>query len=341
LLLLALITCQTKEDWPPSRVLEEGWPYVRHDYAVGWMAEEEPLLLYRRAGWEREDFSYADCDSTGFYEMRLGQPTTPALIGETVCMQEGPRTAVLHPNAARFVYAAAVPVDASGPQEFQAIRVYDLVAGQSVRLTNQEFREAACPAWTPDGQRVIATGATQLLGGVDTFGLFVIDPRDLSIRPTGVLLPNAFRCPSWSPTGDHFVTALGGNRIQNGEIVVVDTLTKTQRTIASGYTPVWNPTGEWIAYIRVLQTGDTLDAALRLVHPDGTDDHLLYRAEDIEVYDGTYLSIRAGILTPPLVWSPDGSRLAFSRWFRERGTYLWTITPDGLTMQRMTGGSVG
>jgi Tol biopolymer transport system component len=145
-------------------------------------------------------------------------------------------------------------------------------------------------------------------------------------------------CPSWSPTGDRFVGAVAGSVVINGDVVVVDTLTKAWHSVAAGYTPAWSPTGEWIAYVTRVESGDTLEAEIRLVHPDGTDDHPLYRSDQPDVYELLGGFVRVGIPSWPLAWSYDGRSVAFSRHSRE-GTEVWMVSTDRGVARRLTGRS--
>lgn len=77
--------------------------------------------------------------------------------------------------------------------------------------------------------------------------------------------------------------------------------------------PAWSPDGEWIVY-QLLDTGGGFftTAELRVVRPDGTDDHVLHGGGGID-------------LSP--VWSPDGSWVAFACWKPRHA--ICFVRPDG------------
>jgi Tol biopolymer transport system component len=158
-------------------------------------------------------------------------------------------------------------------------------------------------------------------------------------------------CPSWSPDETRLVLSrfpVGGTQFYDpGVITVRDMAGVKSETVAAGYQASWSPSGEWIAYVSI--EFDTVGSrvnlnrpdgtrrkigvwipVVRLVRPDGTGDHEVYASNDASTY-GTGDRMRTGSPWGPLVWSPDGSRLAFSRQY-PTGSSIWVlgITSDGL-----------
>ncbi len=64
--------------------------------------------------------------------------------------------------------------------------------------------------------------------------------------------------------------------------------------LVKGNEPSWSPSGQWIAYV------DPSEHRIRLVHPDGTGDHVV---KDI----GSFFTERGFGGAP--VWSPDETKL--------------------------------
>ena len=159
--------------------------------------------------------------------------------------------------------------------------------------------------------------------------------------------------PSWSPDGQSIVVAVrpvGDHPYQRpAEIVILDTLGASRRTVASGYQPSWSPTGEWIAYLAVRfeptsgaagatgveGLGEVLETAIRLVRPDGTRDYELYTGEE-SVENPRESGMTRGFIWGRLVWSSDGSRLAFSV-RSEHGSTIHGVRTDGREVVQLVG----
>lgn len=155
-------------------------------------------------------------------------------------------------------------------------------------------------------------------------------------RPDGepvLLIPHpqhtncGFRSPTWAPSSTAFAFVLycGDASPNSGSwIQVADADGSNVRTLASGVHPAWSPNGARLAYVSpgartsgpynsIADPGD-----LHVMNPDGTDPR----------------TIVAGGAHPS--WSPDGTRLAFSRWHHENGrtsSDLYTVRADGTEPQ--------
>ncbi len=123
--------------------------------------------------------------------------------------------------------------------------------------------------------------------------------------------------PSWSPTGDAFVTTyLGGSaRYPNG-LVVVDAQTGDVTPLSTDLFDVvtgasWSPAGDRIAFTASLSNGST---DVYVVDADGANLHALTRTPYTE--------------TGPLAWSPDGSRLAYERRDDDGGRICIVVVTD-------------
>jgi Tol biopolymer transport system component len=95
-------------------------------------------------------------------------------------------------------------------------------------------------------------------------------------------------------------------------------VTRTPRRFE--FAPQYSPDAGWIAFGTTTRGGGRA-AGVALVHPDGTDRHLL-----------TPFRLRAGSAD----WAPDGSRLVFESNLDAPHSSLYTIRPDGSGLHRLT-----
>jgi hypothetical protein len=129
--------------------------------------------------------------------------------------------------------------------------------------------------------------------------------------------------PQFSPDGSQVVFLRGREGVSPegaGALFVVGTDGSGLRRITPwgfaflGYS--WSPDGRWIVFQRPY-------GELYLVHPDGTGLHRI----------PLNLPAGAGALNP--VWSPDGSRIAFSL-ARNGQANIFTVRPDGGGLEQVT-----
>jgi WD40-like Beta Propeller Repeat len=92
---------------------------------------------------------------------------------------------------------------------------------------------------------------------------------------------------------------------------------RTQITSGRDLSPVWSPDGQRIAFVRREPGGScaTCISSLHVVDADGGNDATVLMSGD-----GDFT-----ISSP--TWSPDGNRIAFTRY--QGGSYLWAVNSDG------------
>jgi Tol biopolymer transport system component len=166
-------------------------------------------------------------------------------------------------------------------------------------------------AWSPSGSQIAFDAISS-----DGWSLFVMNSDGSGVRQLTHVRNAIARAPAWSPDGSSlafWTWPMAGGRVklevinvQTGTISRVPTqrLTQARHLAPIGYPegPTWSPDGNWIAY----STRTPVDrAGIWLVHPDGTDAHLLV----------------TGSSEGGLTWSPDGQQIASC----ERGQPIRTV----------------
>ena len=172
---------------------------------------------------------------------------------------------------------------------------------------------------SPDGSRI-------LYGSVnETSDLWIVDTRDSKESSVANEVANEFWA-GFSPDGKSvaYQSVTLTERPYSGSIDVRNLTRGDARIVVSaeGFSPLWSPDGQWIAFLRRSETG----IALWRVRPTGDD---ALKLADGEVgappYTPTpYLKIG----TNHISWSPDSSTIAYSA--RTDGMFnIWLATFDG------------
>lgn len=104
---------------------------------------------------------------------------------------------------------------------------------------------------------------------------------------------------SWSSDGKRLVLGIPGGDV-DPEIEIFDIDSRMMQELVKGEYPSWSPSGDWIAYV------DRSKEKVHLVHPDGTDDHVV---KDV---GGRVFGYRYFGLLP--AWSPDSTKLLLNEY---------------------------
>lgn len=161
------------------------------------------------------------------------------------------------------------------------------------------------PAWSPDGSKMAFA-----IDGV----LYTMDADGSEARRlTGASAPNA-AYPSWSPDGKKIAFTGSQREERTGDVYAMDAdgsdLARLTDHPAFDFSPDWSPDGAEIAFssTRDAEGGvDGYDSAIFVMSADGSDERRL-SIDKTPFYED---SVVTGDRDP--AWSPDGSRIVFTR----------------------------
>ncbi len=142
--------------------------------------------------------------------------------------------------------------------------------------------------------------------------------------------------PSWNPDGTQIAFQRTHEAVSglNRQVAIVDTSGRRWRVVANGSVPSWSPNGQWIAFMGS-DSGPHWVATLRLVHPDGSGERVIFVNRVTTTYSRGWGPMPEGLPWGPLVWSPDSRALAFTRAF-DRGQSIWRVDISSERLNQVT-----
>jgi TolB protein len=164
------------------------------------------------------------------------------------------------------------------------------------------------PRFSADGQKVAFSMVRA--GNTDVY------VADLRTRETRRLTtdPSIDTSPSFSPDGTQI--AFNSDRSGSPQIYVMNADGSGLHRISrgSGYkTPVWSPTGDWIAFTKQEGSGMSAPFSIGVMKPDGSDERIL----------------STSYFEEGPTWAPNGRYIMFHRDAPGAEPSLWTVDITG------------
>ena len=241
----------------------------------------------------------------------------------------------------------------------------DVASGELEQVDGSESLTAMSPVWSPDGQKVAYVGVNNMVNGEADLRIYVMDVDGVEAR----LLTSGPResDPQWSPDNKQIVFVRSINFLS--ALFIVDVATGEERQLTdftNDIEPDWSPDGQRIVFttsrdgfqelytmspdggdIKRLTKNENINDLNAAFSPDGT---LIAYMTNYSVGDGTaeiWLMNRDGSNPQRLtdnrrddlypVWSPDGSKIAFSSTNERRdGSDLWLYEVGAGQLRQLT-----
>ncbi len=311
------------------------------DRGAGSFGPEAPIAFHSDPSG-RDDTYVMDTEGRGLSEVTRGMVET---IAQPFWSPDGSRLVVAccTSEPARLLLVAgpgAEPIDiapgiiGSEPPVVGARRIADRVrvdAGGFALLGGRDGQRAGSPlplgidgagaAWSPDGARIAYFAERD--GNLDIYSVAADGTDEVRLTED----PAADHSPVWSPDGGSiaFVSERDGDQ----DIVVMNADGSDQRDVSGNAVPddfpAWSPDGGTIAFVSYLEGADPLtigdgNAEVFVVAPEGTSRRNISRHP---AWDGDP------------AWSPDGTKLVFTR--RAGHGELYLMAPDGSDQRRLRG----
>ena len=267
------------------------------------------------------DFRSRECDDRREPAATRGNPATRPCIYRAKREHASPspcRRRSLIAGAIAFGVATSADPPESGPAVHSHSEHADIwtVNVQTRELTQQTLNaDAREPAWSQEGEIAFSTAELRRVPVGDPHG-----HAGSTEIPVDTTVHHLFQ-PSWAPDGNRVAVV----RLGHG-IFVVDVASRTIKQLdlrgPSDEAPAWSPSGEWIAFDRLVRERNY---ELYAVHA-GTGE--LRR-----------LTHDPAAQTNP-AWSPDGSRLAFAEQQSNGKWAIFTMGFDGNGRKRVTGSQI-
>ena len=287
------------------------------DWALAWPTGDT-LIVAHVEHYSYADMAAATCSGSGLFAipLRVGS-AHPLALGEPVCQALEGRAIAFHRSGVIFA-SVDVPVN-----ESKLVRIR-LPSGPVDTILTTCGVYAEDVDVSPVGARLAFRGLCAGRGQ-EHWELYTIGTDGDGLHEVPGESGYDSYAPRWSADGRRlaYTRARGtiGHRVE--EIAVIDASGSSRRVIARGSAPAWSPDGRWVAYIPTDSAG-RLPGSIRIVRPDGADDHEIFRNRESSTYSRGWGSRLEGQPSQRLVWSADGRWIAFSRRYNS-GASVWRV----------------
>ena len=223
------------------------------------------------------------------------------------------------PDGSRIAYPRYHTADFHSTSE---IAVVDVASGSTLLVAPGDAFHAG-PQWSPDGTRIAFTTAT-VVGSVVTSFIYVVAPDGTALAR---LIPNDTASeyqPRWSPDGRRLAY------LSRGDLYVVNAdgsgpVNVSNSPGADDSRPVWSPSGAQIVFMST--DGTTSQPSILSANPI-TGAIVTLVATDASAYPNSNI-----------VWSRDGTKLAFSGYDQGATSSLYVLDALGRWATKVTRGA--
>jgi Tol biopolymer transport system component len=297
------------------------------DVALMW-APIDRIVFQRLGWWVSGDSRRLDCEDAGLYTVTVRGGQTALYTREPIC-ESLAESQVVDLNASITQMAYVSPTEGDG------LYILQMQSGEVARLATDCAPARAAPLWSLDERQLAFVGTCGSPASERTLHIVNADgssSRAVEVGTEDQINGRVFPS-SWSPDGSEILAVVlpaSGAVEQTPTIIAVDLTHETTRSIAKGYSPGWSRSGNWIAYIAADSAGNP-GSTIQVVAADGTQGRVIYAAGRASIPGGGMEEA----VTGRLVWSPDDSRIAFSR-KSGGGSRVWAVDVRNGSLVQMT-----
>lgn len=293
----------------------EGMNYDPADIALAW-SDTRTIIVAHAERYSSADVFSGTCAGSGVFAVPpSGGPAKPLVVGASVCdavlRSQG---LAVDPSARWLVYSVHLLPNNSGlvRLDLRTARPETLSTGCRVYLDH--------PSISRDGRLIAAIGLCRNRQQPD-WGAYVLRSDGSGLRDLAPGTPFVETAPAWSPDGSQLLLGAPTG------LVIADTSGKLRRIAANGGLLSWSPDGQWVGF--------SSGAAISVARPTGSDLRPVFLNKERGTFSRGWGPTPEGLVTGPVVWSPDSKSLAFSRQF-DRGISIWRLDLASARLTQVT-----